>query len=133
MAKFSVILKNTLILTQYFYLLICWKNIFRTFKNLTELSTIMFTFLKNWMFVLKPSNTQVDSKIPCQSQKCTYIYTIFLLFNMLKKHLQIIFIYMVSQKTELSTITFALLINELINELALTTSYHDRVEAKQCP
>ena len=59
----------------------------------------MFTFLKNWIFILQPSNTQVQCRIPCYSQKPTYIYTIFQLFNVLKKYFQNPFIYRVSQKT----------------------------------
>ena len=69
-------------------------------KNLTQLSTTTFTFLKNWIFILNSSSTQVDCKISCHSQKYTYIYTIFQIFNLLKKHLQTPFIYRVSQKTD---------------------------------
>ena len=75
MRKFPIILKNSLTYTQYFNFSICWKNTFRYLfyigfhKRLTELSTIMFIFLKNWISILQPSNTQVDSKILCRSQK----------------------------------------------------------------
>ena len=42
-----------------------------------ELLTTMLPLLKISIFILQPSNIKVYYKIPCQSHKCTHIYTIF--------------------------------------------------------
>ena len=103
-------------ITLYSKFLNCGKNTFspllyiRFHKKLMELSTITFTFLKFRISISQSSNTQVDGKIPWQSQKYIKIYKIFQLFNMLKKHLQtLLYIRFHKRLTELLAITFTFL------------------------